>query len=157
MVCVSWHDAMAYARWLSGVLGEHYTLPTEAEWEYAARAGTQTAYWWGDPIGENHANCLDCGDRFSFTSPKTAFPANPFGLRDTAGNAWEWTLDGYASAYYANSPRENPQGPKDGAIRVIRGGSWSLVPDFIRSARRFGTPPSYRGDDLGFRLARTTQ
>ncbi len=89
---VSWYGATAYAKWLSDQTGETYRLPTEAEWEYAARAGTETKYWWGNDIGKNKANCnSSCGDNFNNTSPVGSFNANKFGLYDTSGNVWEWT------------------------------------------------------------------
>jgi len=156
VVCVNWNDAMAYAEWLTNTLqdGYTYTLPTEAEWEYAARAGTKTEYWWGDDIGENNANCINCGDSFEFTSPKDAFKPNPFGLHDTAGNVWEWTLDWHDENYYANSPENNPKGAKTGEFRVIRGGAWSNTPFSLRSANRAGNIPSYRNNFVGFRLTR---
>ena len=92
VIKVSWHDATAYAKWLSEQTGGTYRLPTEAEWEYAARADTSSKYWWGNEIGSNNANCDgSCGDSFEYTSPVGSFSANPFGLHDTAGNVWEWT------------------------------------------------------------------
>jgi formylglycine-generating enzyme required for sulfatase activity len=101
VIDVSWHGAIAYLEWLSEQTGQRYRLPSEAEWEYAARAGTQTAYWWGDEIGSNRANCDGCGSRWDShqTAPVGSFPANPWGLHDTVGNVWEWTCSGYDESY----------------------------------------------------------
>ena len=95
VINVSWDDAVAYVHWLSAVAGKDYHLPSGAEWEYAARGGTTTAYWWGDAIGTGHANCRDCGSRWGgrSTAPVGSFPPNPFGLYDMNGNVWEWTSD----------------------------------------------------------------
>jgi formylglycine-generating enzyme required for sulfatase activity len=92
VINVSWHEATAYAKWLSQQTGQQYRLPTEAEWEYAARAGKTTKYWWGNQIGSNKANCSNssCGDRLKYTAPVGSFAPNPFKLYDTAGNVWEW-------------------------------------------------------------------
>ncbi|RMD68212.1 MAG: PEGA domain-containing protein, partial [Gammaproteobacteria bacterium] len=92
VINVSWHDAKAYARWLSKQTGKRYRLPSEAEWEYAARAGTSTRYWWGDRVGHGHANCDGCGSWWDGkeTAPVGFFDPNPWGLYDTAGNVWEW-------------------------------------------------------------------
>ena len=104
VVCISWNEAQAYVRWLSDKTGRVYRLPTEAEWEYAARAGTSTAYPWGDTVSHNRANygaetcctsATDGADRWLYTSPVGAFPANSFGLYDMIGNAWQWTQDCY--------------------------------------------------------------
>ncbi|HIE01033.1 MAG TPA: TIR domain-containing protein [Thiotrichaceae bacterium] len=101
VINVSWNDVTAYAEWLSEQTGEQYRLPTEAEWEYAARAGTKTKYWWGDDIGSNNANCRNsyCDDSFEYTAPVGSFEANPFGLFDVSGNVWEWTCSEYEKKY----------------------------------------------------------
>jgi formylglycine-generating enzyme required for sulfatase activity len=162
VINVSWHDANAYADWLSQQTDRCYRLPTEAEWEYAARAGTTTAYWWGDSFEENRAHCasgfLDGIRRRLFTGktqPVGSFPANPWGIRDTLGNVWEWTAD---------ACHDNYEGaPCDGSAwetgvkvdqRVLRGGSWGNVPKPLRSANRFGTNPDNRSYFVGFRLVR---
>jgi formylglycine-generating enzyme required for sulfatase activity len=159
VINVSWDDAVAYAQWLSKKVkvekGKDYRLPTEAEWEYAARAGTQTRYWWGDDAGKGQANCNGCGSQWDGkqTAQVGSFPVNPFGLHDTAGNVWEWAEDCY---------HENYKGvPADGAAweekncgrRVIRGGSWLYNPEFLRSANRLRNVPDNRTNLLGFRLA----
>ncbi len=117
VINVSWHDARAYAEWLGRKTGSHYRLPTEAEWEYAARARTETAYWWGRDFAPDQANCDG-----SKTTPAGAYKANPRGLRDTAGNVWEWVEDRYAP--YAAGAAKNPPGPAEGVSRVLRGASW---------------------------------
>ena len=139
---VSWKDAKAYVRWLSERTGEKYRLLSEAEWEYVARAGTTTAYWWGDEIGQNRANCDGCGSRWDDkrTAPVGSFPANPFGLHDVHGNVWEWVED----CWEGNCGR-----------RVLRGGSWNFSPRVLRSAFRLGYSSGYRGNNAGFRVART--
>lgn len=115
VINVSWDDAVAYAGWLSAVTGKHYRLPSGAEWEYAARGGTATAYWWGDAIGSGHANCRGCGSRWGgvSTAPVASFPPNPFGLYDMNGNVWEWTSDCWQAPQSDSCPE-----------RTIRGGSW---------------------------------
>ena len=101
-------------------------LPTEAEWEYAARAGTETNYWWSDELEQNRANCFDCGSQLvGGTTPVGLFPANPFGLHDTAGNVWEWVQDW--SGPYGSDAVVDPKGPAEGVFRVLRGGSWSTL------------------------------
>ncbi|MCP3897296.1 SUMF1/EgtB/PvdO family nonheme iron enzyme, partial [Moraxella sp.] len=101
VINVSWDDAVAYAKWLSQQTGKQYRLPTEAEWEYAARAGTETQYWWGNEIGQNRAVCDACGSRWDNkqTAPVGSFAANPFSLYDTVGNVWEWTCSEYEDKY----------------------------------------------------------
>jgi formylglycine-generating enzyme required for sulfatase activity len=155
VVCVSWNDAMAYVDWLNKQTGQMYRLPTEAEWEYADRAGTQTAYWWGVTPGSNRANCDGCGSRWDNkqTAPVGSFSANPFGLYDMAGNVWEWTCSEYDPNYGGKELSctcSETSGPC-----VLRGGSWSSVPRRLRGAARlwFNSRGGYLGG--GFRLART--
>ncbi|MGH7845616.1 MAG: formylglycine-generating enzyme family protein, partial [Candidatus Binatia bacterium] len=95
VVRISWDDAVAYAKWLSQQTGKNYRLPSEAEWEYAARAGTQTTYWWGNEIKQGLANCIGCGSRWDNqrSAPVGSFKSNPFSLYDTAGNVSEWVQD----------------------------------------------------------------
>jgi formylglycine-generating enzyme required for sulfatase activity len=160
VINVSWKGAVAYAKWLSGQTGKRYRLPTEAEWEYAARAGTETTYWWGDEVGKNRANCEGCGSEWDNkqTALVGSFAPNPWGLHDTVGNVWEWVQDcwheGYASAPEDGSmPWETQAG--DGCTRrVVRGGSWYFEPRYVRSAARSRYLPDYRLSYLGFRLAR---
>lgn len=156
VINVTWHDAVAYAEWLSEQTGQRYRLPTEAEWEYAARAGTETAYWWGNDISNNRANCDGCCSRWDDkqTAPIGSFPANPWGLHDTAGNVWEWTCSEYDDDYGGAETRCISNNRSD-ARRVYRGGSWFGNPRWVRSALRLWNAPDYRGVDRGFRLARS--
>ena len=149
---VSWHDATAYAEWLSQQTRETYRLPTEAEWEYAARAGTDTKYWWGNEIGSNNANCYKdyCGDSFEYTSPVGSFSANPFGLHDTAGNAWEWTCSEYTDKYNG----KEKQCSTSASRLSLRGGSWDNGARYVRSAYRDRFTPTNRNNDVGFRVSR---
>ena len=141
VVNVSWKDAKAYVAWLSGKTGETYRLLSEAEWEYVARAGTGTRYWWGDGIGRNRASCDGCGSRWDVrqTAPVGSFSANPFGLHDVHGNVSEWVEDCYGG---------------DCGRRVLRGGSWYDDPWNLRSAYRDGSTAGYRYSNTGFRVAR---
>lgn len=153
---VSWDDAVAYTRWLSEQTGKRYRLPSEAEWEYAAKAGSEDRYWWGFNIGEGRANCKGCGSTFDGkkTAPVGTFPANPFGLLDTAGNVWEWCQDRWHESYEG--------GPADGTAweagedlrRVERGGSFGSKPRYVRSSARGRGKPTDRYVYLGFRVVR---
>jgi len=156
VVDVSWEDANAYAAWLARETGRPYRLPSEAEWERGARAGTVTPYWWGSEIGENRANCLGCGSRWDNrqTAPVASFEDNLFGLFDTVGNVLEWTADCWHVSYIG-APTDGTAWDKDACRqRVIRGGAWNLVPRFLRAAVRNGVAPESRVLYLGFRLAR---
>ena len=152
VINVSWDDAMEYARWLSEETGRRYRLPTEAEWEYAARAGTKTAYPWGNSVGRNRANCAGCGSQWDnkWTAPVGSFEANGWGLHDTMGNVWEWTCSEYDSGY-GGAERRCASG-SDGR-RVIRGGGWGSPPEGVRSVYRGRNVPAYRYGYVGFRLA----
>ncbi|MGH8584009.1 MAG: formylglycine-generating enzyme family protein [Gammaproteobacteria bacterium] len=156
VINVSWGDAAGYAAWLSAKTGKRFRLPSEAEWEYAARAGTTTAYWWGPDIGHNQANCNGCGSRYQKTAPVGRFKPNPWDLHDTAGNVWEWVQDCYHESY-ADAPADGRVWISAGDVtdcrRVIRGGSWFDGPGTLRSAYRGRSGPDYRYDNLGFRLA----
>jgi formylglycine-generating enzyme required for sulfatase activity len=154
---VSWDDAMAYVAWLSRKTGKTYRLLTEAEWEYAARAGSTTAYYWGDAIGKGNANCDGCGSQWDNvqTAPVGSFAPNAFGLYDMAGNAWQWTQDCYQENYKDASPDGSASTAGDCSRRVIRGGSWISMPPILRSAGRFWNTANSRGNLLGFRVART--
>jgi formylglycine-generating enzyme required for sulfatase activity/uncharacterized coiled-coil protein SlyX len=156
VINVSWFDATAYAEWLSEQTGQKYRLPTEAEWEYAARAGTETKYWWGNEIGSNKANCYSnyCGDRFEYTAPVGSFAPNPFGLYDTAGNVWEWTCSEYENEYKGKEKQCLIKSPSKSSLFVLRGGSWANDARRTRTAYRFRRRPTVRGRGVGFRLAR---
>jgi len=155
VINVSWHDATAYAEWLSEQTGKKYRLPTEAQWEYAARAGTETKYWWGNEIGTNKANCSNgsCKDRFKYTAPVGSFAPNPFGLYDTVGNVWEWVCSEYESKYSGQELICAKNINKNSRLS-LRGGSWNDDTSRLRSADRNGRRPTNRSDDVGLRLAR---
>jgi len=156
VVNVSWQDAKAYTEWLSKKTRKRYRLPSDAEWEYAARAGTETQYWWGDEVGTARANCEGCNSLWDGAkiAPVGKFTANPFGLHDTAGNVFEWVADCYHDSF-AEAPADGAPVEKPGCgKRVIRGGAWSFPPKEIRSANRWRDFPTRRSDDTGFRLAR---
>ena len=156
VVCVSWSDAKAYVRWLSRETGEAYRLLSEAEWEYVARAGTTTAYWWGNGIGRSRANCGDgCGDSYRYTAPVGSFSANPFGLYDMHGNVWEWVEDCWNGSYRGAPSDGSAWTSGDCARRVLRGGSWHFSPRGLRSAIRFRYSTGNRDSHAGFRVART--
>jgi len=158
VIDVSWHDAVAYAEWLSRETGKHYRLPTEAEWEYATRAGTETMYWWGAELGSNRANCRLCGSQWDKkqAAPVGSFDANSFGLHDTAGNVAEWVQDCLQGNYEGAPTDGSAWLAADGGVcdkRVFRGGSWRSMPVQARSASRVGFPPDGQGMFIGFRLA----
>lgn len=156
VINVSWQDAVAYTQWLSDKTGKKYRLPTDAEWEYAARAGTDTRYWWGNETDRAHANCEGCGSLWDGekTAPVGRFSPNAFGLHDTAGNVFEWVADCYHDSF-ADAPENGAALDKpDCGKRVIRGGAWSFPAREIRSANRWRDFPTRRSDDTGFRVAR---
>ena len=170
VVCVSWDDARAYVSWLSLQTGKTYRLLSESEWEHAARAGTDTARYWGDSESDqcHHANGLDsstdfvgrsgrvgCRDGYPATSPAGTFTANPFGVYDVLGNVWEWTQDCWAESYGGASSDGRSRQIAGCENRVIRGGSWINGPTFLRSARRDRIPPDRRFNVVGFRIGRT--
>ena len=156
---VTWFEAAEYAAWISRRSGRAYRLPTEAEWEYAARAGTRTEYAWGDEAtGKALANCRDCGAEISHqTEPVGSFPPNPWGLYDMHGNVWEWTADCWVPNYEAapadGSARQVPAGGKC-AERVMRSGSWYYFSKNLRSRWRAKNDPRVRSYGIGFRLVR---
>jgi len=155
-ITVSWDDAQQYVAWLSKMTGRSYRLLTEAEWEYAARAGTTTAYYWGDEIGKGNANCMGCGsEENKQTSPVGSFPANPFGLYDMAGNVWQWVQDCYSRNYDQAPTDGSASTGQDCTYRVARGGTWNLGPEYVRSAVRFRYASNYQALNRGFRVART--
>jgi formylglycine-generating enzyme required for sulfatase activity len=167
--CLNWYDAKAYIAWLNSKVpklqtshsGGAYRLPTEAEWEYAARAGTKTARWWGNSVGQGQANCNGCGSEFDgiLIAPAGSFRANAFGLYDMLGNVWQWTEDCW-NENYVGAPADGVAWERgDCTKRVLRGGSWSNLPEFVRSASR--SKADSAGGDFdysnyaGFRVART--
>ena len=157
VINVSWEDARAYVRWLSRETGERYRLLSESEWEYVARGGARTQYHWGDSIGNHRANCRGCGSRWDGqrTAPVGSFSPAGFGSHDVHGNVWEWVEDCWNGDYRGAPSNGSARGSGDCSRRVLRGGSWSLVPGFLRSAYRFRAPAGTRSDSVGFRVART--
>lgn len=183
VICVTWKDANDYAAWLSQRTGHRYRLLSEAEWEYAARAGTRTAFFWGDVADHGWANygAKDCcsglaegRDQWAETSPVGAFPPNAFGLHDMSGNVMQWVQD--CMHDYADTPADgaaydkprpltagNLAGTDACAYRMLRGGDWGNPPEMIRSAARNYAPApgstlaTYRSAGLGFRVARELQ
>jgi formylglycine-generating enzyme required for sulfatase activity len=160
---ISWNDTQEYISWLSKKTGKHYRLPTEAEWEYAARAGTKTPFAFGDCLSANDANingewsfsdCLTSEIYREKTIKVGSFKPNSFGLYDMHGNVAEWVHDWYDSNYYKNSTANNPKGPASGKKRIHRGGAIYLLAgaNYCRSAFRHQHTPDYRSDSVGFRL-----
>jgi formylglycine-generating enzyme required for sulfatase activity len=174
VVNVSHNDAVAFCEWLNRKEGEKYRLPTEAEWEYACRAGTTDRYYNGnDPEGLTKIGNVPDGtakeklpnwttvtvassDGWAFTSPVGQFRPNNFGLYDMIGNAREWCSDWYDESYYAKSPERDPTGPSSGVVRVNRGGSWHASAVLCRAARRGRDSPRYPYFNLGFRIVRSS-
>ena len=173
VVCVGWDDAQAYVAWLSAKTGHVYRLPTEAEWEYAARAGTITARYFSNNPAEfcRHTNLGDldyseqhpgdsgvnraCRDGYAFTSPVGSFPPNQYGLYDMLGNVLDWTEDCW-NANYSGAPTDGSAWlTGDCSRRVARGGSWDMDLRAARSAMRRALPTSFRTTTFGFRVART--
>jgi formylglycine-generating enzyme len=171
--CINWNDAQAYAKWLSRKTGKKYRLPTEAEWEYAARGNTSTARYWGENPNDacGYANAADktaqaqikgatswsahnCTDGFAYSAPVGSFKANTFGLNDMLGNVWEWTEDSYHKNY-KDAPTDGSAWQGDGKKRVLRGGSWNDAPRNVRAAGRDSNKPDLRFSTFGFRLARS--
>lgn len=155
VVDITWDDAHSYTLWLSRKTGKAYRLPSEAEWEYAARAGTKTAFWWGDSMMPGMANCKGCGNPYDGhgTMPVASFKPNPFGLYDMAGNVTQWVEDHWHSDYDG--------APLDGSVWqggdpkrvVMRSGSWYNYPSVSYAAYRNGDTPRVRNEKIGFRVA----
>jgi formylglycine-generating enzyme required for sulfatase activity/WD40 repeat protein len=157
VINVNWNDAQQYVAWLSKMTGKPYRLLSEAEWEYAARAGTQTAYFWGDEIGYQNANCNGCGSQWDNrgTSPVGSFKPNAFGLYDMAGNVWQWVQDCYQNNYNEAPTDGSALSISDCSNRVVRGGSWLDLPEYLRSPLRLSYSIHFSNPNIGFRLART--
>ncbi|MEW6745703.1 MAG: formylglycine-generating enzyme family protein [Planctomycetota bacterium] len=150
VVCVSWHDAVAFADWLSKETGETFRLPTEAEWEYACRAGSTPLLPWGDSV-EGDA-CWYEKNAAGRTHPVATKRRSAWGLCDMIGNAAEWCADWYAEGYSSSSAVSDPAGPGEGTARVVRGGCWGSVAEDLRASARAGGRPDFRSPLLGFRL-----
>jgi len=170
VVNVSWNDAVAFCEWLSRKHNRTYRLPTEAEWEYACRAGTTTRYGCGDDseglarvgnVADASAKAkypdwhraIESRDGYVYTAAVGRFQPNGFGLFDMHGNVWEWCADWFSESFYAVSPLDDPKGPASGSTRVRRGGSWYDIAWNCWSAQRGGNTPEFRGGNLGFRVA----
>jgi len=158
VINVSWTDAVAYCQWLSEQTGQTYRLPSEAEREYAARAGTVTAHCWGDEAGQNRANFYDSGSQWSGkqTAPVGSFPPNYWGLYDTAGNTYEWVQDRWHDNYQAAPTDGSAWEAGSSNYRVLRGGTWIFRSGNIRSAYRNWDEPDSYSEFIGFRLALDT-
>lgn len=153
VVHVSWHDANAYAAWLSQQTGQKVRLPTEAEWEYFARAGTTTKYWTGDSFPEDEANCKDCDEkRPVMTVPVGSYDPNPWGLYDLTGNVQEWTGDDYQSSYKVASSDASAVVNHDTLNKAIRGGSWRSSLKDLTSSSRDKFVATRANKFIGFRL-----
>ena len=156
VINVSWEDAQSYVRWLSQKTGHSYGLLSESEWEYVARAGTETKYSWGNTIGHNHANCDGCSSKWDDeeTAPVDSFSANNWDIYNMHGNVWEWVQDCY-NDNYMDAPADGTAWESENCDRrVVRGGSWLSFPLFLRSANRSRYTTENRDDNLGFRVAR---
>jgi formylglycine-generating enzyme required for sulfatase activity len=168
VVNVNWNDAVAFCEWLSRKEGKVYRLPTEAEWEYACRAGTTTRYWNDDDPEHltqianvrdlaakqkfGWQNTLSSSDGYAVACEVGRYPANNFGLYDMYGNATEWCSDWFSRSYYREISQANPAGPSTGVLRVMRGGSWRSSAIYCRSANRIAEPPTFRANHVGFRV-----
>jgi formylglycine-generating enzyme required for sulfatase activity len=152
MVYVSFDDANAYCNWLSETTGKNYRLPTEAEWEYAARGGNKSrgyTYSGSDDADEASWSSDNAGEQTQACGRKKA---NELGLYDMSGNVWEWCTDWYSDTDYSSSPSTNPIGPSSGSYRVLRGGSWYFTADICRVDRSSRSSPGRRDSNYGFRV-----
>jgi formylglycine-generating enzyme len=152
MVNVSWNDAVAYCDWLSDKMDGLYRLPTEAEWEYAARGGKNSKGFKYSGGQSMHSVGWFSENSNSRTQAVASKKPNELGIYDMSGNVWEWCSDWYGKDYYANSPSSNPRGPSSGSSRVLRGGGWYSDAARCRVARRYGSTPDYRNFNGGFRV-----
>ncbi len=153
VINVTWRDAAAYTHWLSRKTGQDWRLPTEAEWEYAARAGSTTAFAHGNTLDRTKANIAGKDG----TVPVGRYQANAWGLHDMHGNVWEWVGDRYGSGYYGTGQRSDPKGPSVGQKRVNRGGGWYYPAKYARSAMRSAQAPNVGRSNVGFRVVRAVR
>ncbi len=154
VVAVSWFEAIAYCQWLSAITGQKYRLPTEAEWERAARGGIDDqAYPWGDEPPQSRPGYA--GKWLTGPEPVGRGQPNAYGLQEMCENVHEWCSDWFDTAYYRHSPADNPQGPPSGTRRASRGGSWRHHVKISRCYTRSSIPPEFQYADYGFRLARS--
>lgn len=153
---VSWDDAQQYVKWLTKSTGKHYRLPTESEWEYAARAGTTTRFWWGEQMSKGKADCKDCGAPWQQQGPTEvgSFAPNPWGLYDTSGSVWEWVSDCWHNSYKGAPSTDHAWDEANCRMRVIRGGSWREGASYMPSTTRFKYDAGVRYSQNGFRVAR---
>jgi formylglycine-generating enzyme required for sulfatase activity len=157
VINVNWGDAQDYVGWLRQKTGRAYRLPSEAEWEYAARAGSPTTRPWGELIGDGNANCKGCGSAWDSrqTAPVGSFPPNTFGLRDVMGNVWEWVEDCW-NRNYEGAPIDGTAWTEGKCRRrVLRGGSWVDLPAFVRLPDRIRADAVARVNNFGFRVAQS--
>lgn len=157
VVTVSWEDCQTFLGKLNAKIGEEgstFALPTEAQWEYACRAGSTTQYCFGDDEDRLQEYAWYRANSEHKPHPVGEKKPNAWGLYDMHGNVWEWCADWYDRGYYANSPADDPTGPVGGSSRVYRGGSWGSIADYCRSASRGRTVPAYHDDLVGLRVAR---
>ena len=154
---VSWDDAQQYVKWLSSTSGKPYRLPTEAEWERAARGGSATRYWWGEQMAQGKANCKECGKPWAEEAPANvgSFGANPYGVYDTSGSVWEWVADCWHNNYKGAPEDGRAWDEADCRVRVIRGGSWREGAAYMVASTRFKYDASVRHSQNGFRVARS--
>lgn len=173
VVNVSWKDAVEFASWLSQKSGQQYRLPTEAEWEFAARAGSEKSRFWGNDADKacGYANVADmtakkhrpkwtafhCDDKHATAAPVGSFKANSLGVYDVLGNAWEWCQDVYNNEAYTKLPQDDPLYSGSGEYRVMRGGGWSNGPLGIRCSHRVGLSPDFGHHALGIRLVKSSR
>lgn len=150
VINVTYNDIETYLDWLSAKTQQTYRLPTEQEWEYAARAGTQTNYWWGDTVGDNQANCRGCNSEWSGikSAPVGSFQPNPWGFYDMHGNVWEWTQSCWTPRH------DTPRDQADCRTPVMRGGSWYYIPALSRSSYRYKNPKEIKSYNISYRILR---
>ena len=156
VINVSWDDTRQYLAWLSKLTGKPYRLLSEAEWEYAARAGSSTNYPWGDDIGRGNANCRGCGSQWDGkqAAPAGSFKPNAFGLHDMIGNLLEWCEDAWHDSYDGAPADGSVFAGGDAGFRVLRGGAWVTLSPLVRAAYRDKSAPFDRSYVAGFRVAR---